>query len=329
MNICIVGGGNLTHALVAIIGSNPEFKVSVLSNSFKNTKSIKGILPNGKKLIGNVDYISNDPALLIPKSDVVLITVPAFARKTTLIKLKKYIDRNCIIGALPGIAGFDEEMDKVFDGTPPKFFSAQRVPCIARIIKNNKSVDISLKEEMYIATNDRTIKPTIEKLFNININLLNDFLEVNLSNSNPLLHSARIYQILKTNPNILIDGLNAPLPFYESWDNYSSKTLIQMDNEFMSLVNKLELKNIKSLYEHYGVENASEMTMKLSNIAAFKGIKLPMINVNNKYYLDLNSRYFTEDVDIGLNYILEKLRSNNLDCSSIESVYNKLVSIRA
>lgn len=328
MNVCIVGSGNIAHALVVIIGSNREFNVSILTNNLEQTDKIKGVMQDKREIIGVVSKVSNNPEELVPDSDVILITVPAFARPSILNKIKPYVKNDCLIGALPGIGGFNEEVIKIFPNHKFTLFSAQRVPCIARIIRKGHSVDVALKDEVYVATNNSSVKDTLEKLFSIKVNLLDDFLEVNLSNSNPLLHSARLFHILEGYPDIITTGVNEPISFYDTWNDDSSKTLIEMDNEFMSLVRKLELKNIKTLLEHYEVDGFSEMTSKLSKTPAFQGIKLPMTKKDNKYYIDLESRYFTEDVDIGMKYILDKLNEYNIKSNVISQVYKNLISVR-
>lgn len=326
MKICIVGNGNIAHALVALLGNENE--INILSSSSYNVNKIIGYSDDIEKFSGAINTISSNAKDVIPKSEMIIFTVPSFARKEYLSKIKNYIDKSCYIGSLPGIGGFDEEIQDVFGNNELKIYSAQRVPCISRIIKKGKSVNITLKDSMSVATNinKSEIKLVLENLFKIKIEILDDFMEVNLSNSNPILHSARLYSLFRNyKKNIYY---KEPILFYENWDDEASETLLNMDEDFMKIINKLNLKNIKSLKEHYAVNNAKEMTEKIKSIKAFKGIYTPMIKTLNGYIPDFNSRYFTEDINVGLAYIINLAEEIGLDLSYLKNVYENLKQLR-
>ena len=102
-----------------------------------------------------------------------------------------------------------------------------------------------------------------------------------------------------------------------------------MDSEFMLIVNKLKLENIVSLQNYYQADTVDLMTKKISSIAAFKNIKAPMIKHGTTYLLDVNSRYFTEDLLIGLTYIKQHALGLNIDTPYIDKVINWSLSYEA
>ena len=313
MNITVIGFGNIAHGLIALFGN--EHDVNILTSKTINSKNIIAHSKNNV-IRGKIKIIANEAKEVIPKSDIIIFTVPAFAREAWIKKISQYIQDGQIIGSLPGASGFDEQLSR-YTHKNITIFSAQRVPFIARIIENGKSVNIDLKNNMSVAfsNNSKETKELLEQIFKIEINELDSFLEVNLSNSNPILHTARLYELTRISMYF-----NKEIYFYKEWNNETSKILLSMDSEFMKIVRKLKL-NIKSLLEHYEVKNAEEMTKKISSIESFKKIKVPLLKNEGKYRIDTSSRYFTEDVLYGLKYILDYAKHMDINTPTIDKVY--------
>jgi ketopantoate reductase len=318
MKITIIGFGNIAHALIAFMGGKPNVQISVFSSHPHSSGSI--VLTDAPYQKGIIEKISDNPSDVIPHSDMILFTLPSHVRRNVLGVLAPYISRNTIIGAFPGIGGFYDEVQELL-GENVTVFASQRVPYIARIVEKGKSVKATPKATMHIAVSNQEeeLLKLLSDLLDMDIMLLDDFMEVNLSNSNPILHSARLYSMLQKN----LLPAEREILFYEEWDNDASKILLDMDEEFMALADKLSLKNIRSLKEHYGVNTPEEMTQKMRNITAFKGIKAPLIN-DNGYVFDVESRYFQEDIGHDLAYILKTAEAQGIATSVIRNVYTNL-----
>ena len=321
MRVCLVGNGNLSHALVAVIGQDNE--VNVLTSTPFESKSITAF--NGTEtVVGRISKVSSDASEVIPECDVIIFTVPSFARREYLNKIKNYVKNESYVGSFPGTGGFNEDAKELLKNDAVKIFSAQRVPCIARIIEKNRSVKMTLKESMLVASDKNTdIKDVLEKLLKIRVDVTYDFMEVNLSNSNPILHSARLFEMF----NSYNKKYNSIQMFYEDWNDESSAILLKMDEEFMTVADSLNLRNIKSLKEHYGVKTVEETTKKIRSIEAFKGILVPMIRADNEFSADYSSRYFTEDVEVGLKFIVDTARELRIGIPTIDTVYESLKSL--
>ena len=102
--------------------------------------------------------------------------------------------------------------------------------------------------------------------------------------------------------------------FYKECTDEASETIIAMDNEFMSLIDKLpvEKSNIPSLLEYYESSDASSLTKKIKSIPAFQSILSPMKQIEGGWVPDFSSRYFTEDFPYGLKYIVELCSANDV-----------------
>jgi hypothetical protein len=248
--------------------------------------------------------------------------VPSFLRKKKLELISQYVSNGTLIGSFPGTGGFDLLTNTYITNKKIDIFSSQRVPFIARIMNRGMSVKVSLKETMEIAVlkNKFAVKNLMENLFNMNVNVLNDFLEVNLSNSNPILHSARLYSLFYKYSSEA--GYSKEIYFYREWNDFASEILLDADDEFMCIVKKLNLTNVKSLKEYYEVNTIEEMTKKITSIEAFKDIKTPMIKIKGAYYPDFNSRYFTEDILYGLKFIRDYAQKLDIKIVTIDSIFN-------
>lgn len=72
----------------------------------------------------------------------------------------------------------------------------------------------------------------IEKLFEEKVKLVDSFYEVTLSNSNPILHTGRIYSMWKDWDGTPYDRCSL---FYKEWTLEASELEIEMDKEFYHL----------------------------------------------------------------------------------------------
>ena len=96
-----------------------------------------------------------------------------------------------------------------------------------------------------------------------------------------------------------------------------------MDNEFQALLRKLGLKEsaIPPVLEYYESHDAESLCNKIRSIAAFKGIKSPMIETTNGWIPDTHRRYFTEDFGYGLKFIYQLNIEKKLISQNINHVY--------
>jgi hypothetical protein len=149
---------------------------------------------------------------------------------------------------------------------------------------------------------------------------LKSYYEVSLTNSNPLLHPARLYTLWSH----WHEGIVYPEEslFYEQWTDEASALLIQMDEEFQQLLCALPVTkgSIPTILDYYESTDAPSLTRKLRSIQAFKGIKAPMKQVAGGYVPDFGSRYFTEDFPYGLQIIQHQAQEHHVATPVIDRV---------
>ena len=132
------------------------------------------------------------------------------------------------------------------------------------------------------------------------VHLLSNHYEASLSNSNPLLHPSRLYDLWH-DWRVGVVYPRVPL-FYEEWTENAARLYIDMDNELQALLARLPVRPgaIPAVLAYYQSTDAASLAAKLRSIEAFKGIASPMKAVDGGFIPDWESRYFTEDFPYGL-----------------------------
>ncbi len=324
--VCICGGGSLGHVIAGFLGAEDNIKVNVLTtrpNQWNSTIDVYA--PKDEIIKGRLNIISNLPEDVIPQSDIVLLCLPGFAIKKELELIKPYITPKIRLGSVFSSTGFFFEAQKLFS-SDITLWGFQRVPFIARVKEYGKSAFLlGYKDSYNIAIENcdtkEDFRQEIELMFKRPTHLLNNYYEASFTNSNPILHPARLYSMFKDwQPGMVYEHHTM---FYEEWSVEASELLIKMDNELFSMLEKLPVASdfLMPILEYYESHDAQSLTDKLRSIKGFKGIKSPMIEVENGFVPDFSTRYFKEDFPYGLHYIYTKAKELGIDTPVIDRVY--------
>ncbi len=331
MNICICGGGNLGHVVTGYLAAKKEYDVNLLTRHPERWSStLQVFTPEGKTLEGTIHHLSANPADLIPQADIVLLCLPGYGIADTLKAICPYLRPQTAVGSIVSSTGFFFEAMNILS---PKttLFGFQRVPFIARLEEYGKSAHLlGYKPSLNIAIEcgvrseecGMKLADTISEMFDTPVTLLGSHYEVSLTNSNPLLHTSRLYSMWHD----WHEGMIYPVQnqFYSDWTDDASQLLMDMDKEFFRLLEVLPVTPgaIPSVLDYYESTDAASLTRKLRSIEAFKGLLSPMKKVGNAYVPDFQSRYFTEDFPYGLAIIHRLLHEHQIPCPHIDKVYN-------
>ena len=321
-DLVVIGGGNLGHTMSAVMASN-GLNVLVLTrepNKWSDKLIVKDLY--GKQYIGEI-HASNDFSLVRYTSHI-LFTLPGNALIASLKQLKPYINDKHILGSVVASSGFFWQARQLL-GPEVSLYGFQRVPFISRIAEYGKSATITgYKEVNKIAVLGRNeLEKHLEQFYLNKIGgkvvFLKNYLEAALTNSNPLLHTARMYSLFKGYQEGKTKYPNH-IYLYREWDDSSSDLLIKMDEEFQIIVSKLGIgnNNFPSILSYYESNDAASLTDKIQNISAFSDILTPMIGDGPYYLPDIGSRIFQEDIPYGLVIIkslgnLAKIATPNID----------------
>ncbi len=322
MKICICGGGGLGHVCAGVMTSQKDVELNILSGHPENWQnSITVTDLNGKQYVAKINRVSSSPQEVIVGQDIILFCLPGYLIEKTLRDIKPFIG-NAAVGTVVSSTGFFFFAHDVL-GKETKLFGFQRVPFISRVAEYGKSANLlgykaSLAAAFENITDIEGFRKELERLFITPLNLLDSFYDVALSNSNPILHTGRLYTMFHGRENEVFDH---NILFYKEWTDEASQMLIDMDAEFFQLLNKLDVHGIQSLLEYYESTNAVSMTRKITSIPAFQTIISPMLEVEGGWKADFKSRYFTEDFPYGLCWIKKLAKQYNVNTPNIDKVY--------
>ncbi len=325
--ICICGGGSLGHVIAGYLGAKENVKVNILTRKpEKWQQELEIETPTGEIFKGRLNKISSNPQEVIQEADIVLLCLPGFAIKEELENIKPHVSADTYVGSVFSSTGFFFEAMKIF-GTDIPLWGFQRVPLIARTKEYGKSASLlGYKPEHNIAVensnNKEQFKGTIEELFDRPVKLLKNYYEASFSNSNPILHPSRLYDLFADwNKDIYYDH---QYHFYEEWSDRASEHLIALDKELFKILSHLPVSPdfLKPILEYYESHDTASLTAKIRSIESFKGIKAPMIESEKGWQPDLESRYFREDFLYGLRFLYEKAHELNVDTPTIDKIYS-------
>ena len=325
MKVCICGGGSLGTVCAGVLSSNIDIEVNIYTqrpDKWKHSIIINDI--NNKNYLGHIKTISNNLELASRDCDIILLCLPGFLIEKTLYSIKDILKEKTIVGSIVSNTGFFFQAHNILPSNTP-LFGFQRVPYIARTTEyGHKAKLLGYKSQLAVALenieNTEEFRLLLENFFMTPTKVLNNFYEASLSNSNPILHTGRLYSMWH-------DWDGKPYPecsyFYKEWTEDASKTIIEMDNEFMLLLETLSIdkSQIPSLLEYYESKDSTSLTLKLSSIPAFQAILSPMKEVKGGWVPDFCSRYFKEDFPHGLKYIKELALKHQIPTPTIDKVF--------
>lgn len=324
MRICICGGGNLGHVCAGFL-ANRGHQVSILTTKPERWSQTIGVVAPDGSFKGKLAQVSSRPEEVIPQAEIVLVCLPGFAIHDELTKIKPYLSKNSLVGTVVSSTGFFFEAFEVLP-SDIALFGFQRVPFISRIIEYGQKAELKgYKESLHVAIeqteNKESVRVVLEQLFEKPVTLAGSFYEVSLSNSNPILHPSRLYTMWRDWQPGIVYPHNPQ--FYAEWTLEASTLLIQMDDEFQSLLKKLGLKEgcIPPILDYYESTDADSLTQKLRSIKAFQNISSPMKAVEGGFIPDFSSRYFTEDFPFGMRFIVETAQKHNVSIPVIGKIY--------
>lgn len=325
MKVCVVGAGNIGLVLASTLCLQGKYDVVVYThNPFDSSKLVFEDAENDKKYTDLNFDVETNLKDAISDADYVLCTYPAFLRKDFVEESKPYYSEGCKLGFFSGYGGV-EYMCKDLVEKGVTIFGLQRVPFVARQSNKEIATCLSRKSNLFIASIPKNkaqeICQEIEEMIGIPTVELNEYLAVTLVPSNPLLHLCGLYNVFKDYKEG--DYFDRQLMFYDEWNDETSELLLQYDDELQEICNRmkpLDLKEIVSLRTYYESPDAEAMTRKLKSIEAFKVVQVPLVEKDNKYYPDFNSRMFLEDFPYGIAIIKYFGTLTNVETPAIDKI---------
>ena len=325
--ITICGGGNLGHVVAGFVAAQEKYEVCLLTRHPERWGQELTIeAPAGATYVGHLNGLYSDAQQAVSDADIVLLCLPGYAIRETLLQIKDYLRPDAAVGSVVSSTGFFFEAMELLPSSQT-LFGFQRVPFISRIVEyGHKARLMGYKESLNLAiehsNQPESLCDTLADMLQTPIHLLSSYYEASLSNSNPLLHPSRLYSLWKDwHEGVTYDRI--PL-FYEEWTEEAARLYIEMDNELQALLEQLPVRkgSIATVLDYYESTNAITLAQKLRSIEAFKGILSPMKETADGYVPDFQSRYFTEDFPYGLAIVHRLTHEKGIPSPTIDMIYD-------
>lgn len=339
--ITVIGGGNMGSILS--IKFSQEYDVTLFLNSpyEKVSEYRKDMVifneDSNTFVKGKINKITEDLEEAVKDADWIYITYPSFLFNKLSKELILLLHKGQHLVGIPGSGGFELYFkDALNKGVT--ITGLQRVHSVARIITKGQEVResgvrTSIKCASIPASFNKEASNFISDCYSLPVEPLDNYLNVTLLNSNPILHTSRLYTIFK---DFLEKKEYDTLPlFYEEWSLESSELLEKMDQELFSMFKVLgeydmPVTQVTTLLKHYESNNTIEMTKKLNSINSLKGLTVPSKkNENGKYIPDLSNRYFAADFPYGLDILLAfafVLKANVPNMQKVSDWYHQVTN---
>ena len=330
--VTVVGGGSSAHVLIPFLSScghrvnlmtrRPEAwqtQVSVELHSMEDKvlDTIKGTLHR----------ISSDPSDVIPDADVVILCMPVHQYRDALHRLAPFLNRGkkeIFVGTVYGQAGFNwmcHEVERKMQLNNVTCFAVGLIPWICRTIEyGSKGVNYGCKQHNIVAVTPANRFEHLNKL------VLNDmcytihgtgkflqacsFLSLTLSVDNQIIHPSRCYGLWQRYDGKWPTKQDVPY-FYKDYDEISAEILQKVDAEY-SKVRDAVRKHFPQRPFHYMMDylTLERFTHQSQNVDIQKSfqeskqlgrIKTPCVKLDTgEYALDIQCRFFTDDIPYGL-----------------------------
>ncbi len=327
-NVCIVGGGSLGHVTAGWLAHEGNDVTVLTRRPGLWADHLTLVTLDGDEFSTPLARVTSKAEEAIPEADVVLLTVPGNAIRSELEAIAPWLRPETFVGGVFCSSGFFFEAKEVLPAEA-RLWGFQRVPFIARTLEYGHSGQLrGFRSQFNVAIENvsprerETFAAWIAEAFGAPVNICTNYLEASITNSNPILHTSRLYSLFKDwTPDTRSDH---NILFYEEWSDKSSELLIAMDTELFRLIDSLPVnpRYLTPLLEYYESTDASSLTRKLASIEGFKGIGSPMIADERGWKPDYTSRYFTEDFGYSLRHIVELARQYSVDIPVITRVFD-------
>lgn len=306
MKVTIIGGGNMGMCLAGVISRLQNYDVTLYATHPEVFHD--SIIVEDDEL--NISYQSGTFKTTdvlkeaVEDAQFIYCTYPAFLREKFIREAEDYIQPDSYLGFIPAYGGAEFYCDDLIK-KGVTIFGLQKPPYVCRTRSRGKVAGLmSRKSKLLEAAipyvKSREVAVLLEDMLQIETEVLPNYMNVTLLPGNPLLHTSGSYYYLKDYK----EGQSFPeqIYYYQSWNDECSEIICTFSDEMEAICEAipLDLSGVLSIQEYYESPTPHELTKKFHSIPSFQPLLLPMIQMDDKFYPNFNSRYFTEDIPFGV-----------------------------
>lgn len=329
--ITVVGGGASAHVLIPFL-SGAGHEVQVLTRQPDRWSSdLRLELQSIEQEVlqtfdGTLARVSDDPAEIIPQSDIVVLCMPVCAYRAALHQIAPHLrsDSEVAVGTIYGQAGFNWMVDEIagkFGLESVVSFAVGLIPWICRVREyGSVGVTYGCKEVNVAAVRPRDRFQQLNDSFFTAIcqqwlgkgsfEQSDSFLSLTLSVDNQIIHPSRCYGLFQRYGGKWGSWEEIPY-FYRDFDEQSADLLRALDDDY-SLVRegiraRFPDREFPYMLDYLGLERLSYKSANTDIRESFVtsetlgAIKPPVRqNEDGGWEIDTDHRFFTDDISYGV-----------------------------
>jgi hypothetical protein len=275
---------------------------------------------------GRLHKVSDDPAELIPQSDIVLWTGPVHTTQQAFESIRPFLDvKKTALGTIFA-QGLTHLLANRMFGPHLRFFALRNIPWLCRTVTPGQESEIvggkTTIDIMTINIEPAWIKSELEPLFVTQkigkyepvMNLLPDFCPVVFNPANQIIHPARYWGLFRNFKGVPLSGADEPSEWlYRGMDEVAGEVLAVLDEELQSLKDAYHTatgaEGCKSviplsdrLLDQYGdqIEDKSTLAKMVGTNKAYSMAKTPVIRTKIGVMPNATHRVVCDDIGWGL-----------------------------
>jgi hypothetical protein len=327
--LAICGGGNAGHALAVVASQRFNGDILWLTSCEEKAEILRrGVFSeSGLQSTGviqgradKVRLISCDPEQVIPRANLVMLAVPAFAHAPVLRQIAPFLRHDACVGSLPSRSGFEFEATQLL-GEPKGsrvLFGLQTLPWSTRVQEPGKTVNFgALKAKVLLATlpaeHAPRLAPRLSKILGIELVPSANFLNMTLGNPGQIIHPGLMYGFFARWHGEHYRQNTIPF-FYADASDETGKFVERLSNDVLrvaraiqrSSAGTVDLSGVLSIHDWLKI-SYPEQTKDASTVATcfrtgpLQHRKAPMLEIDADCFVpNFAYRYLSEDVPYGL-----------------------------
>jgi len=328
--VTIIASGNSGHVCAALFEENTKGRVLTQLLTSKPdlwaNKRPRVRFPNGDVQVGRLHKVSDDPAELIPDSDIVLWTGPVNTTKEIFENIRPYLNtRRTAIGTIFA-QGLSHLLAHRIFGAEVRFFAMRNIPWLCRVVTpGEESEIIGAKSSIGVMTinlSEEWVKTELEPLFVTQktgkwepvCEILPDFCPIVFNPANQIIHPARYWGLFRNWRGSPLSGKDEPSEWlYRGMDEVAGEVLAVLDEELQMLKDayyeatgaegcKTVVPLKERLLDQYGdqIEDTSTLAKMVGTNKAYSQAKTPFIRTKLGVMPNPTHRVVTDDIGWGL-----------------------------
>lgn len=333
LRVLVCGTGAASHVLACLISAQPDVELCVYTRSPQKARAWTDIARHGRlttttggkrgEVVSRPFSVTIDPEQAARGTDLVIVSLPAFAHHSYLSALSPYLERGCVIVGLPGQCGFDFELRKTLGDRQREFtvldFATLPWACRvdsfgsrAHISGTKQSISGALRGSSVTCRVDDPVA-TLQRLLGESprLTVAGHLLGVTLESMNAIVHPAIMYSRWRNWTGVPLD--RRPL-LYEAIDEHAAALISAIGQEVISVAERinvthpqLDLSNVIPVHEWfiraYGphIRDRSNLMTAIRTNVSYADIRHPVSEVGpGQFVPDFQHRFLAEDIPFGL-----------------------------